>query len=492
MKARIVIRPNSYYDSVSLMAISQQVVDIPGVQAAVVAMATDMNKELLEHVGLLTPEADAAGPSDLVIAVGASDQATAEEAAVQAEAMLRQRAAAPKAGGWGVAAPRTLRAALKADPEANLALISVPGAYAAREAAIALDLGLHVMLYSDNVPVAAEIDLKRRAHEKGLLLMGPDCGTAIIGGVGLGFANAVRRGPIGIVAASGTGAQELSTLIDRFGSGVSHLLGVGGRDLSAQVGGIMMMDGIRMLQEDPETEVIVLISKPPAPEVASRLEQELRSLTKPHVTCFLSGKGAISIDEAAAQAVALATGRQVETDKSQRPLFEPGPGRRYVRGIFSGGTLCDQALMILEGALGPVSCNVHADPTRRSGAAKSFGHTLVDLGDDEFTRGRPHPMIDMTLRRMRILEEAKDPEVAAILLDIVIGYGTHPDPVGGLADAISMAVRQGIAVVASVTGTESDPQRSSHQIEALRRAGAKVGLTAREAAEAVAASLKGR
>lgn len=492
MISRVVIRPNSYYDSVSLMAISQQVAELDGVQAAVVAMATDMNKELLQNVGLLTPEADAAGPSDLVIAVGAGDAAAAAAAAEAAEGLLKKRAsAAPKGAGAGPA-PRSIRAAVKADPGANLALISVPGAYAAREARIALEQGLNVMLYSDNVPLEAEIALKQLAHEKGLLLMGPDCGTAIIGGVGLGFANEVRRGPIGVVAASGTGAQEVSTLIDKFGSGVSHLIGVGGRDLSPQVGGLMMMDGIRLLQADPETSVIVLISKPPVPEMAERLRAVAKGSAKPCVICFLSGDGAISIDTAAAEAVRLATGRTVAVDDSQRPQVKVGPGRRYVRGLFSGGTLCDQALMILELALGPVTCNVHPNPARRGGSNRSTGHTLIDLGDDEFTRGRPHPMIDMTLRKMRMLEEANDPETAVILLDVVLGHGAHADPAGALADAIATAVGKGVPVVASVTGTESDPQRLSAQVATLLKAGAQVALTARQAAEAVADSLRGR
>lgn len=488
MIARVLIRAQSYYDSVSLMVISQQVSELEGVQAAVVAMATDMNKELLENVGLLTPEAVAAGPSDLVIAVGAGDAAVAESALTAAEGMLKSRAAAPSAGAGAGPAPRTIRAAVRAMPDANLALISVPGQYAAREARLALENGLHVMLYSDNVALEDEIALKQAAHEKGLLLMGPDCGTAIIGGVGLGFANAVRRGPVGIVAASGTGAQELSTLIDKLGSGVSHLIGVGGRDLSLRVGGIMMLDGLALLQQDPETRVIVLVSKPPAPEVAAKLRAAAAESLKPVIICFLSGAEAISVDEAAVRAVEAATGTRPSLDEGQGLSFVPAAGRRYVRGLFSGGTLCDQALMILERDLGPVACNVHHDPSRRTGN----GHVLVDLGDDEFTRGRPHPMIDMTLRRMRIKAEAQDPETAVILLDVVLGHGAHDDPAGAMADAIAEAVGRGVAVVASVTGTESDPQVLSRQTATLRSAGALVAPTARQAAEAVAASLKGR
>jgi FdrA protein len=501
MKAAVLVRSNRYYDSVALMAISQKAGALPGVMQAVVAMGTDMNKELLRNVGLLTAAAEAAGPTDLIIAIGAADEETAQAAAAQVEEMLKHQAQVRR--GAEVAAPRSLKAAVRQQPDANLAFISVPGAFAAREARLALESGLHVMLYSDNVPLEQEVALKRLAHEKGLLLMGPDCGTAIIGGVGLGFANAVRRGPVGIVAASGTGAQELSTLIDRLGSGISHLIGVGGRDLSPAVGGIMMLDGLRMLEADPETKVIVLVSKPPAPEVARRVTEAAQASSKPVILCLL-GVDAVaapqageavrlvtSLDEAAEEAVGLAAGRPAPRLAQDRlPTFEPGPGRRYVRGLFSGGTLCEQALLILEGALGPVACNVHPDPSRR--ALTGPGHLLVDFGDDEFTRGRPHPMIDMTLRRMRLAEAASDPEVAVVLLDVVLGYGAHPDPAGALADAIGAATAAGVRVVASVTGTEGDPQRLSSQVAALEGAGALVLPTARQAALVVAESLRRR
>lgn len=493
MVTRVLIRPNSYHDSVSLMAVSQKVAELPGVEAAVVAMGTDMNKELLQNVGLLAAEANGAGPADLIIAVGAADEEAAAAAITAVDGLLKKRSAT-RGAGPAAAAPKTIRAAVKAESGANLALISVPGAFAAREARIALEQGLHVMLYSDNVTLEDEVALKQLAHEKGLLLMGPDCGTAILDGVGLGFANTVRRGPVGVVAASGTGAQEISTLIDKLGSGVSQLIGTGGRDLSPQVGGIMMLDGIRMLQEDPATSVIVVVSKPPAPAVAARVKAALAAGEKPYVVCFLSGADALPIDEAAREAVRLASGTALAPDLAPgTPAgFTPEHGRRYVRGLFSGGTLCDQALMVLEQKLGPVTCNVHPDPSRRGGAAHSVGHTLVDLGDDEFTRGRPHPMIDMTLRRMRLLEEAADPAVAAILLDIVIGHGAHPDPAGALAGAIVEAAGRGVAVVASVTGTEADPQRYSAQVAALSAAGAIVAPTARLAAHIVAVNLEGR
>lgn len=476
MAVQVRVLADRYYDSVTLMALSRDLEAMDGVEHAVVAMGTEINRAVLAGVGLLTPEADGAGPSDLVIAVEAVDESTA--AAAMARAERRLQGGRPEVGGGGqpALAPRSIRTALQGEPGANLAFISVPGAYAARETRLALEQGLHVMLFSDNVSVADEIRLKRMALERSLLLMGPDCGTAILDGVGLGFANAVRRGPIGVVAASGTGAQELSVLVDRLGSGISQLIGVGGRDLSAEVGGLMTLSALQRLQADPETGVIVLLSKPPAPAVAGRVREAARAGPKPVVLCLLGDPQGLSIDEAAVEAVKLAENVGLADAKiggvAAPPPVLPAPaeGRRWVRGLFSGGTLCDQARLILEPLLGE-------------------GHTFLDLGDDEYTVGRPHPMIDMGLRIEYIRRAAADPETALILLDVVLGYGAHPDPAGAIAPAIGEAVASGVTVVASVTGTEGDPQGLSRQSAVLRAAGALLFPTGRQAALAVAKAL---
>src|SRR5690606_14776291 len=125
-----------------------------------------------------------------------------------------------------------------------------PGVYAAFEAFRALENNLNVMMFSDNVTVEDEIKLKDLAVKKDLLMMGPDCGTAIINGVGLCFANKIKRGPIGLVAASGTGLQEVTVLIDQFGGGISQAIGVGGRDLSKDVMGRMTLHAINALNAD--------------------------------------------------------------------------------------------------------------------------------------------------------------------------------------------------------------------------------------------------
>jgi FdrA protein len=494
------IRPNRYSDSITLMALSREIRALPGVNEAMVAMGTDMNRELLHRVGLLTAEAAGAGPADLVIAVRAESRAAADEAADRAEELLARPPGADSGAGtgefgWGdgdrdssgldasggsgrgAAAPplRTISAALRAAPGANLAFIAVPGAHAAREARQALEAGLHVMLFSDNVPLEAEVELKRAAHDRGLLLMGPDCGTAWLGGVGLGFANALRPGPVGLVAASGTGAQELSCLVDRLGSGVSAIIGTGGRDLSAPVGGRMTLDGLALLAADPATRVIVLISKPAEPAVAGEVRAAASACGKPVVNCLLGDPDSLSLDEASVRAVHIVTG-EPEDDlwgrlgygQSVAGLALP-PGRRVVQGLFAGGTLCDQAREVL----GPE-------------------HRFLDLGDDLYTVGRPHPMIDPTLRCQAVAAAARDPETAAILLDVVLGFGAHADPAGALALSVREAVACGVPVVASVTGTDRDPQGLGRQAAILREAGAVVLPTARLAALTLEAHLPGR
>lgn len=500
--SRIWVEQNQYHDSVSLMAIAEGVRSVRGVLEAVLVMGTPMNRELLARVDLLVPEAKEAGPMDLVIAVKASSEEAAEAGLAQARRLI-SRAPVLSDAPYATSvtdinrpAPNTLRAAVRAEPDLNFALISVPGVYAALKARRALLAGLDVMIYSDNVPIEAEVELKRLARDRRLLCLGPDCGTTILDGVGLGFANVVRRGPIGIVAASGTGAQELSVQIDRMGSGISHLFGVGGRDLSAEVGGLMTLQALSRLYADSATELIVLIAKPPAPEVRALLQASAAVGPKPVLLCFLDGS--TSIDEVAVEAVHRVTGRPLAEvtasllEDGDEPRWPPPPaGRSKLAGLYSGGSLCDQALAIMEEHLGRVACNIHPVPEwRMDGPFPEYeGHFLLDLGSDEFTRGRPHPMIDFGLRREFIRAAADRPTTGAILLDVVLGWGANPDPAGAMAEAIQYATWQRVPVVASVTGTEADPQGYSKQVKRLREAGAMVLPTARKAALFVASSL---
>lgn len=502
---RNIVTKNRYVDSVMLMSIAARAKEAGGVQEVAAMMGTDANKELMRASGLLDASGDGAGPMDLIIAIKAGDSKAIDGAAAAIEAMLahREEAASPA----GEEAPRSLARSLELRPDAKLLFISLPGAYARREAENALDRGLHVMIFSDNVPVEDEIALKRKAHELGLIVMGPDCGTAIIGGVALGFANVVTRGGIGMVGASGTGIQEVSCIIANLGGGITHAIGTGGRDLNEKVGGISMLQGLEALDADTATKIIVLISKPPAPSVAKTILDRAKKCAKPAIVCFLKGDPAeaekrglpfsSTLEGAALMAVAQLEGKTCETPAIPQDLLararhekkKLATGQRYIRGLFSGGTLTDEALLILQGIVGDCFSNTPLTPELKlRDAGKSYRHCLVDLGDDEFTRGRPHPMIDFTLRCERIVQEARDPETAVILLDVVLGYGSHPDPAAELVPAIkkaeeaARAAHRALIFVASVTGTDRDPQNRTAQQAALEGAGVLVAPTNARAA----------
>jgi FdrA protein len=409
------VRTHEYRDSMVLMYLSAQLEKLPGVLRAMAIMGTENNKELLATVGLQTSEAATAGPNDLLIVLRVENEAAAESAAGQLDELLAQR---QEAEGKTESVYRSVESAAQALPGANLALISVPGRFAAREARRSLDLGLHVFIFSDNVPLAEEVELKRLGRERGLLVMGPDCGTGIVGGVALGFANAVRRGPIGIVGAAGTGIQEVSTLVDRAGYGISHAIGTGGRDLSQEVGASTTLQAIDLLDRDDETAVLVVISKVPAAEVAARVLARASVCRKPVVACLLGAatgaeeQGNVlvvgTLAQAAEAAVVLAGGEPgtvlspwlANRDQALAERGRLAPGQRYVRGLFSGGSLCEEAMVVWRDSLGPVRSNAPLQPELALvDPRRSEEHTAVDLGDDFFTAGRPHPMIDPTVRQ---------------------------------------------------------------------------------------------
>ncbi|HUV91437.1 MAG TPA: acyl-CoA synthetase FdrA [Anaerolineae bacterium] len=502
MVTKVRIKPSQYYDSVALMEAARELTQLPGVVDAAIVMATEANKSILREAGLFLPEIEPATANDLVIVVKAESEEAAARALEAAEAHLARR---PATAGAGLGfQPRTVRAAARTNPQASLAVVSVAGQYAAAQAWEALRNGLHVLLFSDNVPIEEEVALKQYALAHGLLMMGAGCGTAIINGVALGFANAVLRGPVSIVAAAGTGLQEVSTLLAKRGVGIRQAIGTGGRDMHEQVGGITMLSGLEALQADPQTEVLVLVSKSPAPAIAGRVLEQVQKSDKPTVVCFLGGDPAPvaavgglparTLQEAAYRAAAEAAGyrgpaanealeRESAGLKAQAVELKVRlqPGQRYLRGLFSGGTLAAEALVVWEELLGDVTSNVAVEPRLKlSDATRSQGHCAVDLGEDEFTVGRPHPMLDHDLRIRRLMQEASDPEVAVVALDVVLGYGAHPDPASELGPAIRQAreraAGQGRAliVVASVTGTEDDPQRLSRQVRALEQSGAVV------------------
>jgi len=444
-----------YLDSVALMRLSRRLAALPGIEGAALMIGSPSNKTLLRDAGLLAAEGEQAGANDLVIAVRASDQRSGQAALDSALTLVSER---PQSETFPHA--RSLAGALETMPRANLALISVPGEYAALEARKALGAGLHALVFSSGVPLEEERSLKLLANEKGLLLMGPDCGTALIAGTPIAFANAVPRGDIGIVSASGTGLQEVSCLIARMGAGVSHGIGVGGRDLDERVGALGTLAAIEALEQDSTTKTIVLISKPPAPQVAEKVLQRLARCAKRSVVCFL-GLEKPGLARTLLEAAEMASGKKIA------PLENPARGRvnGRVEALYCGGTLCSEAELIFR----RLSLN---------------GHRFVDLGDDQYTRSRPHPMIEPEIRNHHVAAALADPGVGVILVDVVLGYGAHSDPAGVLLKAID---REKI-FIASVTGTDNDPQVRSRQVALLREAGVLVAPSNAHAAE-LAASL---
>ncbi|MEH7350470.1 acyl-CoA synthetase FdrA [Gottfriedia acidiceleris] len=508
MTVQVVVKPNTFFDSVSLMSLSTKANQIEGIDQAIIAMGTEMNKGVIKNVGLNTPEIEEAKNSDLIIVVKAETDESCENAFAEIDELLTKKNTS-KAKSEIVYS--TITSAATSIPEANLAVISVNGAFAAREARKALENDLHVMLFSDNVSVEEEIELKKLAHEKGLLMMGPDCGTAIISNVGLAFSNAVRKGNIGIVGASGTGSQEVSVRIHDFGGGITQLIGTGGRDLSEEVGGIMMLDAIKALDEDEATKVIVLVSKPPAPSVEEKVLAQIKQCNKPVVVWFIGGDEEKVVQagghfakmskEAALNAVLLAGADESSINKRALniPLIEEvraklTPEQKYIRGLFCGGTLCDEAMYVAIDKFDNVYSNIQKNPDYLLKDINiSQEHTFIDLGDDDFTQGKPHPMIDPSTRIARFLQEAKDPSVGVIVMDFVLGYGSHEDPVGVMLPAIieakDLAEKEGrhLEIIGYVLGTELDPQNFDEQVNKLLAAGVthassstNAGLLARE------------
>jgi len=485
-------RRGSYHDSIVLMQLRVALADLPGIDDAGAVMGTPSNLEILRDGGLLPADLEDLAPDDLLVVVrteNGADEGQGDEAATAALDRVGELLARRRAESDADYRPKSLASALRMLPEARWVMVSVPGRYAAEVAREALERGRNVFLFSDGVPLEEEKALKETAAERGLLVMGPDCGTALVAGTGLGFANRVRRGPVGLVAASGTGLQAVAARVHALGSGISHALGTGGRDLSAEVGGASALRAIELLGRDPATGVLVLISKPPSPEITARMLAELAATAqragKPAVVCLLGRelpfrrigplRFAGSLSEAAALAVDLAGTNGSLPAPEESP--HPGSLRGSLRGLFSGGTLAQEALLGWTALFGPVESNLKAPgsvPWDRSRPAT--GHRLLDLGDDALTVGRPHPMLEPSLVAERLAEEARDPGVAAVLLDVVLGDGAHPDPAAVLAPAVrqARATHPELEIVAVLIGTDLDPQDLGAQRHRLEEAGARV------------------
>ena len=472
-----IIKRNTYQDSLRLMHLSKTLKGTDGVNEVSIMMGTPANKEILRAAGLSTPDLDAARPTDLVIVADTADAAVAESLVAKVDSFLSKQEFASSRSGLRSA--RSFERALSILGEANLALVSIPGEYVSPEVHRLLDRNIHAFIFSDNVSIEDEVALKRKARERGLLVMGPDCGTGSLRGLPLAFANIVHDGSIGLVGASGTGLQEVMVQIDRLGGGVSHAIGVGGRDLSAEVGGITCLQALRALDADTATAAIVLISKPPAPSVRDEVIRDASTLSKPVVAVLLGERREAQIDGNIHYAGTLEEAARVAVELAGTRVSRPvalRPEQRWIKALYTGGSLAAEAAMLLGSALGVTANHQHA----AGYLIKSGGHEVIDLGDDVYTRGRPHPMIDPSLRSERIPAVFDDPGNAVLLLDIVLGYGSDSDPAGALAPVIAEGLARlrahgrDLAVVASVCGTEDDPQSLSAQTLTLQQAGIAV------------------
>ncbi|OCA85841.1 acyl-CoA synthetase FdrA [Bacillus sp. FJAT-27225] len=479
-----IIKENSYQDSVNLMLLTNKISTMDGINKVQVMMGTPANKDIFKSSGLYTEELENAAANDMCIVVDTDMEEKIQEVLDEVDNYLNNQAISSSKEQFE--SVRTWDKAVKALPSANVALISTPGQYAAEEADKALDNDLHVMIFSDNVSIEDERRLKEKAHDKGLLVMGPDCGTEILSGVPLAFANVVKPGNIGIVGASGTGIQEVTVQIDRLGGGVTHAIGTGGRDLSDKIGAITMMDAIKGLEAHKQTEVIGIVSKPPAKEVRDQVVELLQSLSKPVVAIFLGEEPhnhegniyyANTLEETAAIAVDLAKGNPVKANynhlSGEVPAVDLKPEQKTIKGLYSGGTLGYEAATLISRGLGLGSSDSHEEGY----LLKANGYEVADLGDDIYTQGKPHPMIDPATRIKFFQKAAEDESTAIILFDVVLGYGSHEDMAGALIPAIqkiqSNARDNGknIYFVATVCGTEQDPQDIQEQKSKLAQAG---------------------
>lgn len=481
-----VIKKNSYQDSVNLMLLTKSLSSMEGISQISVMMGTPANKDIFKNSGLYTEELEDACPNDICIVVDTEDKSKINEVMMEIEDFIKNQSS--KSKGSKIPSARTFDTAISKVNDANLALISIAGEYATDEVERALDRNLNVFLFSDNVNIEDEKRLKEKADEKGLILMGPDCGTSILGGVPLAFANVIEKGNIGVVGASGTGIQEITTIISRYKKGITHAIGTGGRDLSSQVGAITAIRALRALAKDEETDVIVFVSKPPSPEIMDKVIKVFTELEKPVVAIFLGEKPrknhdnvhyAWTLDEAALKAVELSnmntiSYKKIESTIPEVKTIKENKNKRFIKGLYCGGTLALEAAMIIRDYL-----KIEDDKNHDNGIMLHYeNHEIIDLGDDKYTKGRPHPMIEPSLRVDELKKVIEMKETAIILMDNVIGYGGHNDVASVFAPVIKEAREKAkkngneIIFIGSVTGTSNDPKTYEDQVEILRESGA--------------------
>lgn len=498
MSLKIIIRKNTYYDSIFLMNLSEEIQKSEGIKQVILLMGTDMNKTVLEDLKITNKRTDSATPNDLMIIIEAELEEHIKKAILKLDNIISGSNAelqTDKNINYN-----TLEMALKESPDINLAFISIPGQYVADEAKKVIDKGITPFIFSDNVPLSEEVELKKLAEKKDIFIMGPGCGTSVINGISIGLMSAVRQGSIGIVGASGSGIHEVAVLIDRGGLGISQAIGTGGRDLLDDVGGITMIHGLKLLNRDPSTKVIVLISKPPGLNTMKRVLNEVSSCNKPVVVNFLGGDEnavkeanaypAFTLEDTALKAISLAKNEKlpkniISSYKEGLKLIAMEEKRKnnnqsekYLRGLFFGGTHCEESILILQDMLSELYSNIKFQKAvQLENVNQSYKHTLIDIGAEEFTKGKPHPVIDPSIIKERLWKEGSDSNVVVILLDILLGYGAHIDPAGVIEDTLRLIKEKAekdqrhLSIIVSVCGTRKDPQNLYTQLEKLKKIG---------------------
>jgi len=486
------VEKEQYYDSVFLMRIAASLGEMPGIIQVSAGMGTPLNKDTMKELGVLDTSGEAASINDMVVGISADTIEVAEAAYASFLEMLKEKK--KKTSN----AHKTVEQAANANPDLNLAVVSVAGEYAAKEGMEALKKGMHVFMFSDNVPIEQEVELKQYAKEHRLLMMGPDCGLTFLDGTAIGLCSKTRRGNIGIIGASGSGIQEVMCIVHRKGYGISQAIGVGGRDLSDEVGGITMLQSIELLENDSETAVIVLISKPPAASTMEKVLSAVKTCRKPVVVQFIHGDadqirevGAYPTStflETAEAAIAFSQGKQpathhVEVDEvlAKEECKKLAKGQKYLRGLYCGGSLAEETLTLIGSQLDELHSNVtFGNIIPMDNPFVSQGNCLTDIGAEEFTKAHPHAAIDPTIRVQRLIREAADPECAILLMDVLLGYALNEDPAGVMAPVIARLKAEngkegrGLCVIIALCGTDLDPQGYEAQKQAFEASGAIV------------------
>ena len=473
-----------YIDSVLLMQISREIEKMQGVSKASCMVATAENISFLEMAGFHPPSG--VSGNSVIIAVEAESSKKCEDAINNAINLIDTGMVQHKTSYTLDDLPDLI-----STDDFPVVFISTPGEYAYDVADKSLDSGANIHIFSSNVPIEQELRLKTKGASKGLFVMGPDCGTSIIHGKGLGFSNALEAtGDIGIIGSSGTGIQELSVLMDRNGLGVSYAIGVGSNDLKESINGIMSKQALNFLKE--RCSAIAVVCKKPDPSVERALLESMGNIPSVFISLgsdkqYSSGNTYVTgnIDDAVSHLMSkIGKGRKIQQEAFPK-MKEPGKDRKLLRGFFVGGSLCYQAQAILHGKGIHVFSNAPADEQYR--VEKDFDNlnVCIDTGAEEYVAGKPHPMIDPVSRNSFLVRESSRNDVRVILFDIILGYGSAEDPVAGLDK-----MKNGPVLVASICGTEKDSQGYQSIRKRLEDKGVVVFRSAARAAEYAASIMR--